>query len=86
MKPNTPHSVFTVEDSIAIGGHFYSFANIKQTFFGLVHAFVMDTLVTNTGHPKTRVLLFRMLQYVYKYYVEGASPKSQIFDLIIKLS
>lgn len=36
--------------------------------------------------PKTRVLLFRMLQYVYKYYVEGASPKSQIFDLIIKLS
>ncbi len=77
MKPNTPHSVFTIEHSIAIGGHFYSFANIQQTVFGLVHAFVMDTLVTNTEHPKTRVLLFRMLQYVYKFYVEGADTKSE---------
>lgn len=77
MKPNTPHAVFTVEHSIAVGGHFYSFANIQQTIFGLVHAFVMDTLVTNTEHPKTRVLLFRMLQYVYKFYVEGADPESE---------
>ena len=38
----------------------------------------MDTLVTNTEHPKTRVLLFRMLQYVYKFYVEGADTKSEI--------
>jgi len=77
MKPNTPHAVFTTEHSIAVGGHFFSFSNIQQTVFGLVHSFVLDTLVTNTEHPKTRVLLFRMLQYLYKFYVQGADPKSK---------
>ena len=78
MKPNTPHAVFTTDHSIAVGGHFYSFGDVQQTFFGVVHAFVMDNLVTNTEHPKTRVLLLRMLQYVYKFYVEGADPKSKL--------
>ena len=70
MKLNTPHAVFTTEHSIALGSHFYSFSNIQQTFFGLVHVFVMDSLITNTEHPNTNVLLFRMLQYVYKFYVQ----------------
>jgi len=70
MKPNTPHAIFTTEHSIALGSHFYSFSNIQQTFFGLVHVFVMDSLITNTEHPNTNVLLFRMLQYVYKFYVQ----------------
>jgi hypothetical protein len=77
MKPNTPHAVFTTEHSIAVGGHFFSFSNIQQTVFGLVQSFVLDTLVMNTEHPKTRVLLFRMLQYLYKFYVQGADPKSK---------
>ena len=78
MKANTPHAVFTTEHCIAVGGHFYSFANIQPTFFGLVHAFIMDSLVTNTEHPKTRVLLLRMLQYLYKFIVQGADPKSKL--------
>jgi hypothetical protein len=77
MMPNTPHAVFTPEHSIAVGSHFYSFSNMQQTFFGLVHAFVMDKLITNTEHPNTRVLLFRMLQYIYKFYVQGADPESR---------
>ena len=59
-------------------GHFYSFANMQQTVFGLVHAFVIDTLVTNTEHLRTRVLLFRMLQYLYKFTVLGANPQSKL--------
>ena len=77
MKANTPHAVFTTKHCIAIGGHFFLFSNMQQTIFGLVHAFVMDTLVTNTEHLRTRVLLFRMLQYVYKFYVQGADPISK---------
>jgi hypothetical protein len=77
MRPNTPHSVFTTEHSIAVGGHFFSFASIRETVFGLVHTFCVDGLVTNTEHPKTRVLLFRMLQYLYKFYVERADPISK---------
>lgn len=83
MRPNTPHAVYTIEDSIAVGGHFFSFSTIQQTFFALVHAFVMDTLVTNTEHPDTRILLFRMLQYLYKFYVDHADPKSK-YDRYIR--
>jgi hypothetical protein len=81
MKPNTPHAVFTTKHTIAVGRHFYSFGNMQQTVFGLVHAFVMDNLITNTEHPNTRVLLFRMLQYLYKFYVEGADPESESVQL-----
>ena len=54
MKPNTPHSVFTTEHSIAVGGHFFSFANIQDTVFGLVHTFCVDSLVTNTETSKDK--------------------------------
>jgi len=77
MRLNTPHAVFTTEHCIAVGGHFFSFANLQDSFFGLIHAFCIDTFVTNTEHPQTRVLLFRMLQYLYKFYVEGADPISK---------
>lgn len=85
MKPNTPHAVFTTEHTIAVGGHFYSFGNIQQTVCGLVHAFVMDNLITNTEHSETRVLLFRMLQYLYKFYVEGADPESESIPILINV-
>ncbi len=78
MKLNTLHAIFTLEHSIAVGSHFYSFSNLRQSFYGLVHAFFMDSLImntehTNTEHLNTRVLLFCMTQYVYKFYVQGAN-------------
>lgn len=81
MKPNTPHAVFTMEHSIALGGHFLSFANLQETLFGIIHGFCIDNLVTNTEHPKTRVLLFRMLQYVYNFYVHDANPESEHYEI-----
>jgi hypothetical protein len=77
MKPNTPHAVFTTESAIAIGGHFYSFRNLQNTISGIIHCFAADNLITNTEHPETRVLLFRMMQYVYKFFVDGADPRSE---------
>jgi hypothetical protein len=77
MRPNTPHAVFTVEHSIVLRGHFYSFVNLQETVNAIIHCFAMDNLVTNTEHPNTRVLLFRMMQYLYKYYVQGANATSE---------
>jgi len=79
MKPNTPHAVFTTEHSIVLGGHMYSFANLEDTVNGIIHCFVVDNLVTNTEHPSTRILLFRMTQYLYKFYVQGANTLSDPF-------
>ena len=77
MKPNIPHAVFTTEHSIAVGGHFFSFTNIQETVFGIVHTFCIDTFITNMEHLTTRVLLFRMMQYLYKFYIGGADPLSE---------
>jgi len=84
MKPNTPHAVFTPEHSIALGGHFYLFRNLQHTIFGIYHCFVVDNIITNTEHPEARVLLFRMMEYLYKFYVRGADPKSKCFAFFYK--
>lgn len=77
MKPNTPHAVFTTEHSIAVGGRFLSFSTLQETLFGIIRGLCIDNFVTNTEHPRTRVLLFRMLQYLYKFYVDDADPISE---------
>lgn len=79
MKPNTPHAVFTMEHSIALGGHFYSFANLHDTVVGIIHCFAVDNIVTNAEHPETRVLLFRMMEYLVKFYLKGADARSEPF-------
>jgi hypothetical protein len=81
MKPNTPHAVFTTEHSIALGGHFYSFANLQDTVAGIIHCFAIDNMVTNSEQPETRVLLFRMMECLYKYYVKGASADSELTSI-----
>ena len=80
MKPNSPHAVFTPEHSIALRGHFYSFSNLQDSVVGIYHCFAVDNIITNTEHPEMRVLLFRMMEYMYKFYVRGADPQSKLFD------
>jgi hypothetical protein len=86
MKPNTPHAVFTTEHAIALGGHFYSFTNLQDTISAIIHCFAIDKMVTNGEHPETRVLLFRMMQYLYKFYVTRADARSEPFALVSELA
>lgn len=62
MRPNTIHIVFTPEHSICHGGHFYATSTMQDTFYGIVHSFCANMLVTNASHPATRVLLRRIIQ------------------------
>jgi len=79
MKPNTPHAVFTAEPTIALSGHFYSFTNLQDTASAIIHCFAVDNIMTNAEHPETRLLLFRMMQYLDKFYVKGADAQSEPF-------
>ena len=69
--------VITTDHSIVIGGHFYSTSNLQHTFYGIVHCFMGNDLMTNTDHGKTRVLLIRMMQYFYKCLVSGVDDDGQ---------
>ena len=72
MRPNTPHAVLTIEHSICYGGHFYVMSCMTDTLFGMTHAFVADSYITNTHHTKSRLLLRRMVIFVYQGLVEQA--------------
>lgn len=61
MQPGTPHFVVTVEDCLALGGHFYN----KETFSSTVHSIVLEhymgLALTNTDHPTVPLTLFKLL-------------------------
>ena len=65
MRPNTPHAVFTPEHTICEGGHFFATTTMADTFYGIVHAFVGNSYITNTDHPSCWLLLRRIMQLYY---------------------
>lgn len=69
MRPNTPHMVFTIEDSICQGSHFYSTSTLTDTFAGIVHCLIAENVVTNTSHFASRSLLLRMIHYFHEEFI-----------------
>ncbi|KAF8175164.1 hypothetical protein BJ912DRAFT_822666, partial [Pholiota molesta] len=69
MKPNTPHMVYTIENSITHGFYFYSPNTLSDTFYGIVHCLVMGEVITNASHPPARALLLRMLHFFHLAFV-----------------
>lgn len=69
MRPNTPHMVYTIEDSICRGSHFYATSMLADTLSGIVHCLIADNVVTNTSHVAARCLLLRMLHFFHQEFV-----------------
>lgn len=65
MQPYTFHCVFTPQHSICHGGHFLSTATLRQTCYGLIHAFVASSVITNTEHRDAWIISQRMMQYYH---------------------
>ncbi|KAF8177880.1 hypothetical protein BJ912DRAFT_811635, partial [Pholiota molesta] len=62
MRPNTMHAVYTPENSICHGGHFYSMSTLKDTLCGIIHVFVGYHDVTNNDdRAHSRFLLREMI-------------------------
>ncbi|KAH6918234.1 hypothetical protein BKA70DRAFT_1036121, partial [Coprinopsis sp. MPI-PUGE-AT-0042] len=70
MAPHTPHAVWTMEDAICHGGHFYSISTLSQTVVGMIHTFVRDEDLTNTSHTAaSRLLLRRIVHFLHQAFV-----------------
>ncbi|KAH6887774.1 hypothetical protein BKA70DRAFT_1122083, partial [Coprinopsis sp. MPI-PUGE-AT-0042] len=77
MAPNTMHAVWTMENSICYGGHFYAIPTLLNTVVGLIHAFIGEDLLTNTQHVASRFLLRRMLHFFHHaFVVQGVSYRT----------
>ena len=62
------HAVFSPENCIFDGGHFYATSTMKDTMFGIVHSFIRH-FHTNTDKYSHGPLLRRILIYYYKVLV-----------------
>ena len=70
MGLNSPHMVYTVGHSLCDGSFLYSMLTMKNTLFGIIHAFIVDSYITNTTHKNTRSMIQRMVIFVYYALVD----------------
>ena len=61
MQAGTPHFVITLEDSMAVGGHFYNMPTMGKTLRAMVTEHFFGDTVTNTAHPMSPIGLMKLL-------------------------
>jgi len=78
MRPNTPHYVLTVENSITIGHHMYCATTICDSCWGHIHTGILLHSVTNTNHPEKEIFLRRILgMAINEYQSSSVLPDGQ---------
>jgi hypothetical protein len=74
MRPNTPHTVLTVESAICHGGHIYASSTLSDTYYGFLNSFLASSLITNTQHTSdAQLLLRRMMAYFHHVYLHSSN-------------
>lgn len=63
MRPGTVHSVTTLKDSIAVGGHFFSAPTMKYSIYSIFHTFVGCNSITNVPTDTEQQMLLRILLF-----------------------
>lgn len=66
MRPGTVHSVTTLQDSIAFGGHFFSAPTIKHSIYSVFHTFVGSHTITNVPMDNEQQMLLRIVLFWHK--------------------
>ncbi|KAG2001448.1 hypothetical protein CC2G_008251 [Coprinopsis cinerea AmutBmut pab1-1] len=70
QPPGMLHAVYTIEDSVCDGQHFFNVRTLVQTFLSMVICFCSDRYVTNSDHPEFLMVLHRMLLFQYRHHVD----------------
>lgn len=70
--PGTNHAVLTLENSVFLGGSFYSISTMPETLVALIHTLANDRFITNSSHPELRLLIRKIVQYLHETVVHGA--------------
>jgi hypothetical protein len=78
MRPNTPHYVVTLENSITWGRHFYCRSTIADHAWGLVHTGLVEHVITNTVHREIDTVCRRMLDRAIQDYFDVSQGKREV--------
>ncbi|KAF5340924.1 hypothetical protein D9757_014937 [Collybiopsis confluens] len=66
MRPGVVHSVTTLQDCIAVSGHFYAAANMTLTVYSIYHTFVNSSTITNGAVDNEQLNMLRILLYWFR--------------------
>lgn len=72
MRPNTPHCVYTAENTIAHGSHFFATNVLRDSAYGLMHSVISHDLVAASSHPGSRMMIQRIIMFYSRAFVEDA--------------
>lgn len=83
MRPNTLHAVYTPENAVCRGGHFFATSTMQDTFSGIVHTFICELTITNSSYPESRYVLAEMINFYHTALVKQAINNGQylMFDI-----
>ena len=71
MRPGTVHSVTTLQDCVAVGGHFFSLSTMKYSIYSAFHTFVASHTITNVSIDAEQQMLLRIVLFWHKAMCEG---------------
>lgn len=71
MQPATPHFVITIEDALAVGGHFYSLPTMELSVRGMLLEHFFGSAIVNAAYPQCPIALIKLVDYL----VEILDPK-----------
>ncbi|KAF9522476.1 hypothetical protein CPB83DRAFT_899612 [Crepidotus variabilis] len=86
IPPNTVHAVYMPRPSVALYGHFYITAALRQTLTAMVHSSVLGSRASRDNNPEARMMLRRMMHFMHQTIVSqngtvNESDRAHIPDL-----
>jgi len=82
MRPGTAHCVITLEDSLCVGGHFFSSLVFSRTLFACIAEHFVGDSTTNTEHSSSHIILFKLFA---KYASVGLESPGEDKTLILTM-
>jgi hypothetical protein len=82
LQPNTPYTIVTLENAVITGGYYLSSHTLHATLFGLIHSFILPSVLTEGNHPPVAMLIRRLIHYFHGALVgNDPSEDDHMLDL-----
>lgn len=79
LRPNTPHIIISLENTVATGGFYLSSHTLYETLIGQIHSFILPLLLTEGERPPFNTFIRRIVHYMHNaYVVNDSSDRSHL--------
>jgi hypothetical protein len=82
MQPGVEHIVFTLDNSIVVGSHFFSEVTLLKSMSSGLREHFWGRYGTNTSHLGSEVILCRILAYYHEKLLRGSLGGERWFNYL----